>query len=315
MSRPDRILVTGASGFVGAAMVRQLVAQGRQVAVLLRAGSDTRRLHGLLNKITVLRGSLDALSAVQPAIHAFAPEAVAHLAWEGVKGADRNHAVQLKNVVASIETYQIARASGASYFVGLGSQAEYGPRTGRISEDMPTHPTTVYGATKLGTGLMLERLSAASDFAFGWLRLFSTYGPQDDPSWLIPYVTTQLLSGAKPSLTGAEQVWDYLYVDDVAAGVIAAIDARARGIFNLGSGRACPLRDIITMVRDWVDPDLPLGFGEIPYRPDQVMHLEANIDALCQAAAWSPTVSLSDGIAATVAWHRGAPIPPVAAHT
>lgn len=300
----DRVLVTGASGFVGAAVVRQLVAQGRQVAVLLRASSNPWRLAGVLPQLQVIQGELGRLDAVAEAVLAFAPQAVAHLAWEGVKGADRNHPMQLGNVAASFALYHLARRAGAGCFVGVGSQAEYGPCSGCIHETTPTRPTTVYGATKLGTSLALDRLASADDFAFAWLRLFSTYGPADDPSWLIPYVTLQLLQGKRPALTAAEQVWDYLHVDDVAAGVIAAIDQRARGLYNLGSGHAVPLRQIITQVRDQIDPALPLGFGELAYRPDQVMHLEADIGALTAATGWQPKVTLAQGIASTVDWFR-----------
>lgn len=298
----DRVLVTGASGFVGAAVVRQLVAQGRKVAVLLRESSKPWRLAEEMSQIKVIQGDLGRLEAVAGEVCSFAPHAVAHLAWEGVKGADRNHSMQLDNVQASFNLYQLARNAGASCFVGLGSQAEYGPCGGRIHESTPPFPTTVYGATKLGTGLVLNRLAASQNFAFSWLRLFSTYGPRDDPSWLIPYVTLQLLEGKRPALTEAEQKWDYLYVEDVAAGVIAALDNQARGIFNLGSGIAVPLREIVTQVRDRISPALPLGFGEVPYRFDQVMHLEADISALRAVTGWRPVVNLADGIAETVDW-------------
>lgn len=300
----DRILVTGASGFVGAAVVRKLVTQGRQVAVLLRASSNAWRLAKMLSQVHVIRGELGRLDAVEDAVQAFAPQAVAHMAWEGVKGADRNNSIQLANVQATFSLYQLAQRVGATYMVGLGSQAEYGPCSGRIHESTPTRPTTVYGATKLCTSLTLDRLAAAEDFAFGWLRLFSTYGPADDPSWLIPYVTLRLLQGNRPALTAAEQVWDYLHVDDVAASVIAAIDNQARGLYNLGSGSAVPLREIITLVRDQIDPALPLGFGEVPYRPDQVMHLEADITALTAATGWRPAIDLATGIRETVDWFR-----------
>jgi nucleoside-diphosphate-sugar epimerase len=301
---PTRVLVTGASGFVGAAVVRQLVAEGRQVAVLLRESSDPWRFASIMTKITVVRGDLRYLDAVTDALVAFAPQAVAHLAWEGVKGADRNYPIQLANVQATFSIYQLAKRIGASYFVGLGSQAEYGPCSGRIHESTATRPTTVYGATKLCTGLALDRLAAAEGFAFGWLRLFSTYGRTDDPSWLIPYVTIQLLRGKCPALTAAEQIWDYLHIEDVATAVIAAMDKQVRGIYNLGSGRAVPLNQIISTVRDQIDRGLPLGFGQIPYRTDQVMHLEADISALNAATGWLPNISLADGIADTVNWFR-----------
>lgn len=300
----NKILVTGGTGFVGARVVRQLVDQNRDVALLMRTSSNSHRIDDLLGRCTVIRGDLSRLQEVRASLAAFAPQAVLHLGWEGVKGADRNSAVQMSNVSAAIDLYRITEELGARHFVGLGSQAEYGPLPGRISENAATHPTTAYGAAKLATGLLLERTAAASGHPFAWLRLFSAYGPDDDPSWLIPYLIRQLLAREKPSLTRGEQIWDYLHVDDVAAGVIAALDAGARGLFNLGSGQARPLRDIITLIRDRIDPSLPLGFGEVPYRQDQVMHLEADISALSAAAHWQPAVTLEDGIAATVAWHR-----------
>lgn len=300
----NKIFVTGGTGFVGARVVRQLVEEGREVAVLMRASSNNRRINDLLDRCTVIHGDLAQIETARAALTRFAPEAVLHLAWEGVKGADRNSTVQMDNVVASINLYQLTEQIGCRHFVGLGSQAEYGPLSGRISETAPTRPTTAYGAAKLATGLVLDRTAVAAGRPFAWLRLFSSYGPDDDPSWLIPYLIRSLLAGEKPSLTKAEQIWDYMHVNDVAAGVVAALDARTCGLFNLGSGQERPLHDIISMIRDAIDPSLPLGFGEVPYRPDQVMHLAADISALSSASGWSPTVSLESGVAETVAWYR-----------
>ncbi|MBL7372666.1 NAD-dependent epimerase/dehydratase family protein, partial [Escherichia coli] len=109
-------------------------------------------------------------------------------------------------------------------FVGMGSQAEYGPVSARLDETVPTRPTTVYGAAKLSTALMLERLAEADGLSFAWLRLFSSYGPKDDLSWLIPYMARRLLAGERPALTPGEQIWDYIYVEDAAAAVAAALD-------------------------------------------------------------------------------------------
>lgn len=300
----NRVFVTGAAGFVGSNVLRRLMTEGREVAVLLRSSSDRRRIDHMLGRCTVIAGDLTDVEAMRPALSRFAPDGAIHLAWEGVKGADRNSDVQLRNIHASFELYRLAQDVGCRHFVGLGSQAEYGPLAGRISEDAPKNPTTVYGAAKLATGIVLERSAATAGRSFAWMRLFSSYGPDDDPSWLIPYMVGRLLAGEKPSLTRAEQVWDYLHVDDVAAGIIAALDSASCGVFNLGSGQARPLHEIITMIRDRIDPSLPLGFGEVPYRPDQVMHLEADISRLSAASGWVPRVSLEAGIAATVDWYR-----------
>ena len=300
----NRVFVTGASGFVGSAVVRELVSQGREVAVLLRASSAPQRLAGCADKLRVVRADLRGLEAVAGEIADFKPDAVLHLGWEGVKGAERNSPMQAANIESSMALFRIAGDLGCKAFVGMGSQAEYGPAPGKLDESAPTRPTTVYGAAKLSTCLMLDRLGAANGQPFAWLRLFSSYGPGDDPSWLLQYLARMLLSGQRPALTAAQQMWDYIHVDDVAGAVIAAMDARAHGVFNLGSGQAHRLEDIITTLRDLIDPGLPLGFGEVPYRPDQVMHLEADIARLTAATGWRPQVSLEVGLRQVIDWLR-----------
>ena len=300
----NRVLVTGASGFVGSAAVRELVAQGREVAVLLRANSAPQRLAAVMDQVRVMRADLQGLDAIAQDIAAFAPDAVLHLGWEGVKGAERNSPVQAANIASSLALFRIAGDCGCKAFVGMGSQAEYGPAPGKLDESAPTRPTTVYGAAKLSTCLMLDRLGAANGQPFAWLRLFSSYGPGDDPSWLLQYLARALLSGQRPALTAAQQMWDYIHVDDVAGAMIAVMDAHAQGVFNLGSGQAHKLERIVTTLRDLVDPCLPLGFGEMPYRPDQVMHLEADISRLTAATGWVPRVPLDAGLRQVVDWLR-----------
>ena len=299
-----RVLLTGASGFVGAAVLRQMVMQRRDVAVLLREASDTTRIDDLLGRVPVIRGDATRIEDARAAIAAFSPDCVVHLAWQGVKGADRNSQVQLENLPAAIALHRLAVDLGVARIIGMGSQAEYGPQGGRISEDTPTRPTTLYGAAKLATGILLERAAATAGQSFAWLRLFSSYGPGDDPSWMIPYLVDRLLAGERPSLTAAEQVWDYIHVDDAAAAVVAMTESDASGMFNLGSGTARPLRDIVVMVRDLIDPSLPVGFGEVPYRADQVMHLEADVSRLRAATGWSPAVDLRTGLRDLVDHHR-----------
>ena len=299
-----RVLVTGGTGFVGSRLVHRLVEQGYSVALLLREMSDARRLRDVIDCCTIVRGDLSRVEVLRAPLLSFAPECVIHLAWEGVKGAYRNHPMQLLNVSTSIKLFQITGEIGCSAFVGLGSQAEYGPLTGRIDEGAPTRPTTTYGAAKLSTGCVLERAAAAVGRPFSWLRLFSSYGPDDDPTWLIPYVIRTLLAGQRPKLTRAEQIWDYIHVDDVAEAILATLRTQARGIFNLGSGEARPLREIVEQIRDNIDPMLPLGFGELDYRPDQVMHLECDISALHAVTGWAPRVPLEEGLARTIEWHR-----------
>jgi UDP-glucose 4-epimerase len=300
-----RVLLTGASGFLGSCVLERLLAAGDvEVAATVRRPDEAWRIAHLLDRIRVVEAGLDDRAALADTFGMFQPTHIVNLAWSGVLGADRNDPAQHENVSRTVGLLELGVDAGVQHFVGLGSQAEYGPCEARIDESTPTRPTTVYGAAKLAACGLAERLCALRDVRFSWLRLFSSYGPRDNPEWMIPYLILSLLHGERPSLTAGEQRWDYVYVQDAADAVVAVTRSDAEGVFNLGSGTAPRLREIIELVRDAIDPTLPLGFGEVPYRDDQVMHLEADISRLERATDWRPQVALADGIGRTVDWYR-----------
>jgi nucleoside-diphosphate-sugar epimerase len=244
--------------------------------------------------------SMRALWPVEPFDVAF------HLAWSGVTGESRNLPSQITdNVVQSLLLWEALRQHGCKAFVGLGSQAEYGPHSGMLTEATPVHPQTAYGVAKLTLGMQLQEACMRTGMRFLWFRLLSAYGPADDEKHMVPSLVQALMEGKRPALTAGEQMWDYLYVQDAAEALCLAAESAAEGTFNLGSGHAVRLRDFVSAVRDCIDPALPIGFGDVPYRPDQVMHLQADITRLSRATGWHPETSMQEGIQQTVAWYKG----------
>ncbi len=301
-----RCLVTGGTGVIGAHLVRLLVRKGCQVAVLLRDSSSTWRIADVVPQLTRIRGELMAIRDATEAIHAFAPDVVFHLAWRGVVGRHRNEATQItENLWGTLELLRTTHQSGAHSFVGVGSQAEYGPYDAALTEELPTRPTTLYGMAKLSAGLIGQQFSNTWGIRFTWLRLLAAYGPADQSDYLIPTVILSLLRGIKPPLTRGTQRWDYLYVEDAAEAIWQAAQARAAvGVFNLASGQPATVREIVQQIRDLMDRNLPLGWGELS-RPDEPIHnLEADISKFRNATGWAPQVPLREGLRRTVEWFR-----------
>lgn len=298
-----RIAVTGASGFIGSAVARRLIADGHEVAVLVRPSSDLRRLAG--GAALAITARLDEPESYQEALSAFAPRLGIHCAWDGILGGGRNDLIrQGTNYTAGLGFLAACREAGAKAWFGIGSQAEYGPCIARVSEDAPTVPNTAYGAVKLALLGTAHIVCAQAGMRFAWFRVFATYGPDDSPGFLVPSLILTLLDGRRPAMTAGTQVFDLLHVDDVGSALShAALHSEVAGLYNLGSGEPRTVRSIAEDIRDAIDPALELGLGEIPMPPGPQLHLEADMRRL-ELAGWRPTIAWPDGLRQTIAWHR-----------
>lgn len=300
-----KLFLTGAAGFVGAETLRLAVQLGHEVFAPIRPRAPAPRLQSFAGHFTRLDVDLRDTQASTEAILATRPDVIIHCAWSGVAGSARFDRLQfLDNVNVSCTLVEAAAAAGATAFIGIGSQGEYGPAPS-MREDCLPEPTTLYGAAKLSTLFLTRQLAAQAGIRHAWLRLFSTYGPGDNDGWLIPIVIEEMLAGRRPKITLGEQYWDWLHVTDVARALLfAAASPIAAGIFNLGSGKARRVRRVVEQIRDLVAPRMELVFGEIPYRHDQVMYMQADISRIAAATDWKPLISFEDGLRDTVEWHK-----------
>lgn len=301
-----KIFITGAAGFVGAATLRQALAAGHQVWAPIRPGEPAPRLAAHEGRYARIEADLRDREALAACLSEARPDCVIHCAWSGVGNAQRFDRRQITdNVEASCALVEAAAIAGVAAFVGMGSQGEYGAGNTMAEDGLPT-PTTLYGAAKVASLFLTRQLAVQAGMRHAWLRLFSTYGPWDNEGWLIPMLIGEMLSGRRPKTTLGTQRWDYLHVDDVADALIAAAESQAEGVFNLGSGEAIAVRSVVEMIRDMTVPDMELVFGEIPFRPDQVMHMQADTTRLRAATGWAPAIAMREGLASTVEFYRAA---------
>jgi nucleoside-diphosphate-sugar epimerase len=295
-----RILITGSGGFVGAATVRAALTAGHQVMALVRKQGGFR-LAGMHGDLSVHAVDLSNNEAVAALLSELYPDIVIHSAWEGVGGSLRAGDIQFENIRTTLSLVDASIAAGVRKFVGIGSQAEYGRYDRRITEDDLPQPTMLYGAAKLSACHLSRQRCRDAGIDFAWLRLFSVFGPGDNPNWLIPSVAAALVRGVAPKCTLGTQKWDYLHINDVATGTLAAaVTESATGVFNLSSGSPVAVRNLVERLRDLAAPGLELNWGEIPYGPDQIMHLEGDNSRLAKATGWRPQVDVFDGLAGVV---------------
>jgi nucleoside-diphosphate-sugar epimerase len=299
---PQNIVITGGTGFIGSAIVATLLAHGFNVIVLIRPESDKTRLENFSN-IDILTYTSLLSDETRADIAARNPDVFIHCAWHGVAGKDRNEIFQVRgNISLTLDSVELASASNCKHWIGLGSQAEYGNQNIRLDENAALRPTTLYGKAKLAAGIAALAQCEARGIIGTWCRVFSTYGPGDSPNWFIPFVIQEFLANKKPALTRCEQQWDYLFVRDAARAVVSLIVNQVDGVFNLGSGSSRPLIDYVEAIRAELNLMLIPNYGAVSYRPDQVMHLEADISKLSSRTGWCPQVNLHDGIRETIAF-------------
>lgn len=299
-----RCLVTGATGFIGAHLVRELRRQDCQVAIIRRPRGNPWRIAALLDTLEELPGDLAQIQRIAARIRRFRPEVVFHLGWAGVAKSGRQDAVQIRqNLVGSLDLFQVAADSGCRVWIGLGSQAEYGTTDDILDEDRCPRPDTLYGAAKVATGLCTAQLGQLQGVRTVWLRLLAAYGPMDNEDHLIPYVIRTLLSGQTPVLTWGEQRWDYLFIDDVVRALWAcALEPEARGIYTLASGAPLTVRWIAESLRARLRPETEIIFTPAPPDPRFRRQLAGNSARLRAATGWEPRVAPDVGLARTAQW-------------
>ena len=212
--------------------------------------------------------NLGTIAARPDTISNTRPEVVIHAAWSGVLAHDRDDPRHVaRNVGGTLELVRQAGETGVRAFVGLGSQAEYGPYDEPLREDLTARPVSLYGRSKLHAAELTRELCRSYGMRWTWLRLTAAYGPMDDRGHMLPSVIQDLLAARRPALSHGAQEWDYLYIEDVADAIRAvAVNEAAEGILNLSAGEAWSVRALVEEVRDLIDPALQVGFGELAGR-------------------------------------------------
>lgn len=291
------VILTGCTGGIGVALVRALACRGIETYAVCRPGSA--RIANLPESphVHVVECDISDYRSLHGA--GLRADAFVHFAWEKTTAAGRDDLYcQLDNVKYSVDAVYLAEACGCRVFVGAGSQAEYGLQNAPLKGDTPVHPLSGYGIAKYTAGRFTQNLCANLGIRHCWMRILSTFGPNDGKNTLISYLIDSVSAGISPELTPCGQIWDYLYFSDAAEAFIAVLERGKDGkVYPLGSGAPRPLRDYVLALRDQIDPSVEVKFGAKEYYPYQPMYLAADISELTNDTGWKPRMTFEEGVA------------------
>ncbi len=291
-----KVLVTGASGFIGAHLCTRLVADGASVHGTSRHQQRQR------DSLTWHRLDLADETAVAELVEATRPEIVFHLASRVAGGRDLELVPPTfqANLASTVHLLTAATRQGCRRFVQVGSLEEPEP-----GEAMPV-PSSPYAAAKMAASGYARMFHALYGTPVVLARLFMVYGPaQKDLHKLIPYVILSLLDGREPKLGSGVREVDWIYVGDVVDGLIraAARDGNEGRRVDLGSGRLVTIRGVVEELYRQLAPGAEPPFGSLEDRPMEQVR-RARADETEQLLGWRPETSLQPGLAATVDWYR-----------
>ncbi len=297
-----RILVTGASGFIGRPLLARIATSADEVHAIARSEAPSVpggvRRHALDLRDPEATGRL--LAEVRP-------DLLVHLAWYVEHGSFWTAPENLESTALSLRLLRAFADAGGRRAVMVGTCAEYdwsradGPLQERSS---PLGPATLYGTAKDALRRLGEAYGDVAEIDFAWARLFFLYGPGEQRGRLVPAVIRGLLAGEPVETTAGAQRRDFMFVDDVAGALAALAASDVNGPVNIATGQAVPVRDVVQEIARQTGREDLLRIGALPDRPSDPPELTGATERLREEVGFVPETGLEEGIARTVDWWR-----------
>lgn len=293
-----KILITGGTGFIGRHLALKL-AQKKENEVFLLVRKVDDSFMQMSNIKQIQYKEIDA-------IHIKGIDVFYHMAWAGVSSRDKNDIdLQLENITLGCEMIRLAAKFDTKKFIAAGTVAEYTHQKGIMDFSERQTPSDIYGATKTAAYFLMSTYASELKVPFIWAVIPSTYGEGRNNDNILTYTITTLLEGKKPLYGKLDQIWDFLYIEDLITALeLIGEKGYTRKVYGIGSGTYKTLNEYIEIIRDIINPHLELGIGE---KKESAMRIEsscANINELVQDTGFTPKFSFEQGIRKTIEYYK-----------
>lgn len=307
----SRVLITGATGFIGSHLVQRLIGEKLEVGIIKREYSDVWRIKGLLDKTATYDVDLRDAQGVSNAVSHFRPDVIFHLAtYYAVDHKPQEIPLMVDtNVLGTINLLEASKESMVKLFVNTSSCFVYQESKDKLRENADLSPLNLYALTKIQAEQACAFYAEKYDLRAITFRLFPPYGPVDHERRLIPYAIKSLLEGEKPKMTTGKQRWDFVYVDDIVDAYFKVLSIselpQKHEIFNIGTGNAVSIREVVSRIREIIGTELEPDWGAIPHRGNEVWFTCADISKAENFLRWQPkTQIMGEGLELTVEWYK-----------
>jgi nucleoside-diphosphate-sugar epimerase len=302
-----RLLITGAAGFIGANLARRMIHDGREVHVLTADREIKWRLCELAGDLRSHLADLRDAQAVAAVVRCIKPQWVFHLAAYGAYSWQNDMRRILEtNFFGTVNLLEACVAAGVERFINTGSSSEYGFKDHAPAEEAWLEPNSHYAVSKASASLFCRYVAQSQKFPAVTLRLYSVYGPYEEPKRLMPSLAIHGLAGKYPPLVDPRVARDYVYVDDVVdAYCLAAMHEHELGtVYNVGTGVQTTLAEVVALAQRVFKLREEPPWGSMPNRSWDTTSWQADCRKIEETLGWRPQYSPETGFRRFVEWLR-----------
>lgn len=300
-----KVVITGATGFIGANLVRMCLTAGAEVYILIRRNSNRWRLADVLKNINIYNIDLLNYEKIKIAISDIRPDIIYHAATYGgaPKQEDLCRIIQT-NFIGTVNLINACKKTNFELFVNTGSSSEYGPKSNPMREDDCPEPINNYGVSKSAATLYCQASAKNEKLPIVSLRLFSPYGNYEDSARLIPSVIMACLKGESPRISNPRFVRDFIYIGDVInsyARIVEVTDVSGE-IFNIGSGKQHSVGEVANKIIELTGNKVELLTGMEKRWQNEPANWQADISKAKHFLGFNPQYDLDSGLSASIKW-------------